>query len=81
MIAHALQRPLRRVLSFKQWCEVNGFSAATGRRILQSGSGPKVTQLSPNRIGIREDHNAEWQETRIRGARVGKQVPGLVAAT
>jgi hypothetical protein len=35
-----------RVLSFRQWCELNGFSAATGRRIIAAGIGPIVTQLS-----------------------------------
>jgi hypothetical protein len=24
-----------------------------------------VTQLSPNRISIREDHDAEWEDSRI----------------
>jgi hypothetical protein len=49
-----------RVLSFRQWCELNGISARTGRRILKSDSGPIITQLSPRRIGITLAHNAEW---------------------
>jgi len=51
-----------RVLSLRQWCAVNGFSMATGRRIL-AGAGPKprVLQLSARRIGIRESDNADWQ--------------------
>jgi predicted DNA-binding transcriptional regulator AlpA len=54
------------VLSFRQWCELNGFSAATGRRILNSGHGPRVLQLSVRRIGIRESDNAAWQNARAR---------------
>lgn len=60
------RRRSRRVLSFRAWCALHGFSPDTGRRILASGKGPKVIQLSDRRIGIREDHNAEWQESRIR---------------
>jgi predicted DNA-binding transcriptional regulator AlpA len=62
----AVQRP-HRVFNFKEWCQLNGFSRNTGRRLLESGSGPKITQLSDRRIGIREDHNAEWQDARVRG--------------
>jgi predicted site-specific integrase-resolvase len=62
----AVQQP-RRVFNFKQWCELNGLSDYTGRRLLREGKGPKVTQLSDQRIGIREDHNAEWQDARVRG--------------
>ena len=51
-----------KVLSFKQWCELNGISDATGKRILKSGSGPKVIQLSAKRIGIRVGDNRVWQE-------------------
>jgi predicted DNA-binding transcriptional regulator AlpA len=51
-----------RVLSLREWCALNGFSLATGRRIL-GGAGPKprVLQLSARRIGIRESDNADWQ--------------------
>jgi len=53
-----------RVLTFAQWCELNGISAATGRRILKSGKGPTVTRLSARRIGITVGNNAAWQESR-----------------
>jgi hypothetical protein len=55
-----------RVLSFRQWCILNGISARTGRRILASGNGPTVTQLSDRRIGITIRANREWQEARER---------------
>jgi len=40
------------VLFFHEWCRLNRFSERTGRRILKSGIGPVVTQLSPKRVGI-----------------------------
>jgi len=55
-----------RVLTFRQWCGLNGFSKATGLRILRRGDGPPVLQLSARRIGIRESDNAAWQASRVR---------------
>jgi predicted DNA-binding transcriptional regulator AlpA len=55
-----------RVLTFRMWCAVNEFSLATGRRIMKRGEGPRVLQLSPRRIGIRESDNAAWQASRAR---------------
>ena len=56
-----------RVLSFRQWCELNSISLSTGRRILASGSGPEVTQLSRRRIGITTRSNRAWQAAHTRG--------------
>ena len=56
----------RRVLSFHQWCALNGFSIPTGRRLMLAGNGPKVVQLSARRIGVRESDNLAWQQSRIR---------------
>jgi predicted DNA-binding transcriptional regulator AlpA len=55
-----------RVLTFRQWCELNGFSAATGRRLINTGEGPIITQLSSRRIGITIGNNRRWQEARAR---------------
>jgi predicted DNA-binding transcriptional regulator AlpA len=55
-----------KVLTFRQWCELNNFSVATGRRIINAGNGPTVLQLSPRRIGIRQSDNAAWQASRAR---------------
>ena len=55
-----------RVLTFRQWCAVNAFSEATGRRLIKAGDGPRVLQLSVRRIGIRESDNAAWQASRVR---------------
>jgi hypothetical protein len=57
-----------RVLSFKEWCRLCGFSPATGRRIINAGNGPIITQLSPRRIGITLANYVRWQESRARGA-------------
>jgi hypothetical protein len=59
-----------RVLSFRQWCELNGLSPATGRRILAGANGPVVTQLSERRIGVTIAANRHWQESRARGQSV-----------
>jgi hypothetical protein len=55
-----------RVLHFRQRCELNGFSEATGRRIISAGIGPIVTQLSAKRIGVTIGNNAKWQASRAR---------------
>lgn len=54
------------VLTFAEWCSVNGFSPATGRRIIKRGDGPRVIQLSLRRFGIRHSDNLAWQEARLR---------------
>jgi hypothetical protein len=55
-----------RVLSFRQWCEVNGLTPRTGRRVIASGNGPVITQISPRRIGITVANNRRWQASRER---------------
>jgi predicted DNA-binding transcriptional regulator AlpA len=55
-----------RVLSFPEWCALNSLSVATGRRLVKAGNGPRVLQLSPHRIGVRESDNAAWQASRAR---------------
>ena len=54
------------VLSFRQWCLLNGFSISTGRRIIERGE-VVVTQLSPRRIGITISNNRAWQASCARG--------------
>jgi predicted DNA-binding transcriptional regulator AlpA len=56
----------QRVMTLRQWCEVNGFSKDTGRRLIKAGQGPKILQLSPRRIGITVAANGEWQRARER---------------
>ena len=53
-----------RVLSFRQWCELNGFSKDTGMRLRKSGAGPIFTQLSDRRIGVTVANNRAWLASR-----------------
>ena len=54
------------VLTFGQWVALNAISKRTGRRILDSGNGPIITQLSAKRIGIKVANNRAWQQSRER---------------
>jgi hypothetical protein len=57
----------QKVLTVAEWCELNGLSEPTGKRLLASGDGPSVIQLSKRRVGIRLGDNRRWQESRVRG--------------
>ena len=52
------------VLTFAEWCALNGISSRTGRRILESPDAPLIVRLSPRRIGIRVAANRAWQHAR-----------------
>ena len=54
------------VLTFHQWCGLNGISERTGSRILAGPNGPSVVQLSAKRIGITVAANSAWQASRVR---------------
>ena len=54
------------VLTFKEWCALNGVSERQGRRILTSGNGPTVTMLTDKRVGISRRANRAWQQARAR---------------
>jgi predicted DNA-binding transcriptional regulator AlpA len=54
-----------RVLSFIQWCELNGFSRSTGQRMIAAGKGPQFIQLSEKRIGVTVGENRRWQASRL----------------
>jgi hypothetical protein len=54
------------VMSFLEWCSLNGISKSTGRRILESGTGPVFLQLSPRRIGVTVAANKAWQQSLAR---------------
>ncbi len=51
-----------RILTIKQWAEINSISLATARRIISRGEGPPIIKISPRRIGIRIRDNRLWQE-------------------
>jgi hypothetical protein len=54
------------VLTFAEWCRLNRFSKRNGRRILSSGKGPIVTQLSARRIGVTIGNDRAWKASRER---------------
>jgi hypothetical protein len=54
------------VLTVHQWCALGNFSLRTGRRIISSGTGPVVTQLSAKRIGITVGADRAWKAARAR---------------
>ena len=57
-----------RVMRFKTWCDSKGFSVPTGRRLVRSGKGPRIVQLSERTIGVTVKDDREWTEARIRAA-------------
>jgi predicted DNA-binding transcriptional regulator AlpA len=54
-----------RVMSFEDWCQLNGFSRSTGQRIVAGGEGPKFVQLSVRRKGVTVGENRRWQMSRL----------------
>jgi hypothetical protein len=54
------------VLTFKEWCGLNGVGERTGRRILASGNGPTIIRLTDKRIGVTRRNNRIWQAQRAR---------------
>ena len=54
-----------RVMSFDDWCNLNGFSRSTGQRIVASGKGPRFIQLSAKRKGVTVGENRRWQQSRV----------------
>lgn len=54
-------------LTFAEWCALNNLSERGGRRLLASGDGPVVTQITERRIGITVGNNRDWQKARARG--------------
>jgi hypothetical protein len=57
-----------RVMRFKVWCDSKGLSVPTGRRLVRSGKGPRIVQLSARTIGVTVKDDREWTEARIRTA-------------
>lgn len=53
------------VLSFDEWCRLNGFSRSTGERMVKAGQGPVFVQLSARRKGVTVAENRRWQASRL----------------
>jgi predicted DNA-binding transcriptional regulator AlpA len=62
---HGMRIDDDRVLSFIEWCELNGFSRSTGQRVIASGKGPRFIQLSEKRKGVTVGENRRWQQSRV----------------
>jgi hypothetical protein len=52
------------VMTFREWCELNGISQTTGLEIIRAGEGPEFIWLSANRKGLTYRQNRKWQESR-----------------
>jgi hypothetical protein len=57
-----------KVLTKREWAQLNSLSFSTGKRLLAEGppKGPRTIQLSPRRVGVRMIDNRIWQEERLR---------------
>jgi hypothetical protein len=55
-----------RVVSVRTWAGLANVSYSTAKWLLAHEQGPKVTRLSPHRMGIRLSHYHEWLEARSR---------------
>ena len=62
--ALAQQLGADRVMSFEAWCQLAGISLSTGKRLIAAGRGPKLTQTSERRRGVRLHHHHEWLDSR-----------------
>jgi hypothetical protein len=58
--------PFPRVIPWLEWVKLRGISASTAERLKRTGR-VKITQLSPRRIGVREDHDREYLDSCVRG--------------
>jgi hypothetical protein len=55
-----------RVLTLREFANLNSISFQTAKRMFAEGRGPKTVQLSHRRVGVRVIDNRIWQESRIR---------------
>ena len=56
------------VMTVPEWAEKASISLKTARELIERGEGPKVVQLSENRIGIRVCDHRAWLLQRTRKA-------------
>jgi hypothetical protein len=55
-----------RVFTLAEWADAASISQRTARELIASGRGPRVVELSPNRLGIRVCDHREWLAERTR---------------
>jgi len=56
----------QKVLTLREWANLNSLSFQTAKRLFADGKGPTTVQLSARRVGVRVIDNRRWQESRIR---------------
>jgi hypothetical protein len=57
------------VMRFREWCRLAGFSERTGRRVIASGNGPAIVQLTDKLIGVTIAADRAWKAARVRGSK------------
>jgi predicted DNA-binding transcriptional regulator AlpA len=57
---------MSKVMSWREWLAKNNLSYSTGWRLRQNGDGPKITKLSERRIGVTEEDDRAWLESRVK---------------
>jgi predicted DNA-binding transcriptional regulator AlpA len=60
---------LDKVMTVSQWAEEAAISVRTAYELLKAGQGPRVVDLSENRIGIRVCDHRAWLAARTRDNR------------
>jgi hypothetical protein len=58
------QPDLDRVLPLTDWFRRVGLPSRSGRRLIASGAGPVITELTERRKGVRERDHIAWLEAR-----------------
>jgi hypothetical protein len=58
------QPDLDRVLPLTDWFRRVGLPSRSGRRLIASGAGPAITELTERRKGVRERDHIAWLEAR-----------------
>jgi hypothetical protein len=58
------QPDLDRVTPLADWFRRVGLPSRSGRRLIASGEGPTITELTERRKGVRERDHLAWLEAR-----------------
>jgi hypothetical protein len=58
------QPDLDRVTPLSDWFRRVGLPSRSGRRLIASGQGPAITELTERRKGVRERDHLRWLEAR-----------------
>jgi predicted DNA-binding transcriptional regulator AlpA len=58
--------PEDRVLTVSEWADAASISPRTARELIATGKGPKVVELSANRVGVRLCDHRKWLAERTR---------------